>query len=206
MSCRICFESEGPLYTPCRCDGSIKYIHQECLLKWILASSDRSACELCKETYTLDYNQPLEKEAALGPLRHYFLVNPSWHIAAFCSFIIIVQQHFQLQPTKSLFVAIQLTYHTIYLALAYMYCRTTLQQWSRYSYELTRGYGQSVFLIHGVLLTALLTLSFLSTVTSIVLLCVINQCFLGVYPILHCTIIHEINKNRMIIIKNRDSK
>jgi hypothetical protein len=136
-------------------------------------------------------------------LRHYFLVNPSWHIAAFCSFIIIIQQYFQLYPTKSLFIGIQLTYHSAYIALGYTYCKTTIQQWSHYSYELTHGYGRPVFLVHGALLTTLLTLSFLSTFTSIVLLCIVNQCFLGVYPILHSTIIHGMNKNRTIIIKNR---
>ena len=202
MSCRICFESEGPLYTPCRCDGSIKYIHEKCLLKWVLAS-DRSACELCKETYTLDYDRPLEKDSVLGPLRHYFLVNPSWHIAAFCSSIIIVQQYFQLYPTKFLFLAVQLTYHTAYMSLGLLYCRTSVESWSRYSQEITRGYGQFVFLVHGVLLTTLITLSFLASLTSLVGICIVNQCFLGIYPILHNMTVHKMNQSRRIVIKNR---
>lgn len=47
--CRVC-RSEGtaeqPLYHPCLCMGSIKYIHQECLLLWI-SHSKNEACELC---------------------------------------------------------------------------------------------------------------------------------------------------------------
>jgi hypothetical protein len=39
-SCRIClndisFEEDSPLISPCKCSGSVKYIHLECLKKWI---------------------------------------------------------------------------------------------------------------------------------------------------------------------------
>ncbi|CAL8347392.1 unnamed protein product [Merluccius merluccius] len=47
-SCRICFQGaeQGDLLNPCRCDGSVRYTHQHCLLKWI---SERGgwSCELC---------------------------------------------------------------------------------------------------------------------------------------------------------------
>uniref|UniRef100_A0A3P9IEW9 RING-type E3 ubiquitin transferase n=1 Tax=Oryzias latipes TaxID=8090 RepID=A0A3P9IEW9_ORYLA len=47
-SCRICFQGaeQGDLMNPCRCDGSVRYTHQQCLLKWI---SERGCwtCELC---------------------------------------------------------------------------------------------------------------------------------------------------------------
>ncbi|KAG9355881.1 hypothetical protein JZ751_000725 [Albula glossodonta] len=37
---------QGDLLNPCRCDGSVRYTHQQCLLKWI---SERGSwtCELC---------------------------------------------------------------------------------------------------------------------------------------------------------------
>ncbi len=37
---------QGDLLNPCRCDGSVRYTHQHCLLKWI---SERGCwtCELC---------------------------------------------------------------------------------------------------------------------------------------------------------------
>lgn len=37
---------QGDLMNPCRCDGSVRYTHQQCLLKWI---SERGCwtCELC---------------------------------------------------------------------------------------------------------------------------------------------------------------
>uniref|UniRef100_A0AAQ5ZCZ9 E3 ubiquitin-protein ligase MARCHF6 n=1 Tax=Amphiprion ocellaris TaxID=80972 RepID=A0AAQ5ZCZ9_AMPOC len=51
--CRVC-RSEGtqdkPLYHPCVCTGSIKFIHQECLLQW-LKHSRKEYCELCKHQF-----------------------------------------------------------------------------------------------------------------------------------------------------------
>jgi E3 ubiquitin-protein ligase MARCH6 len=52
--CRFCRgpnSPEHPLYYPCLCIGSIKYIHQECLTSW-LRHSGREYCELCKHKFT----------------------------------------------------------------------------------------------------------------------------------------------------------
>ncbi|KAK6501766.1 hypothetical protein TWF481_009592 [Arthrobotrys musiformis] len=52
-TCRIC-RSEGtpeePLYHPCKCSGSIKYVHQDCLMEW-LQHSQKKHCELCKTPF-----------------------------------------------------------------------------------------------------------------------------------------------------------
>ncbi|KAL3877340.1 hypothetical protein ACJMK2_035063 [Sinanodonta woodiana] len=55
-SCRICqcetceIQPESPLIAPCLCDGSLRFIHQACLQKWI-KSSNKTACELCSFEY-----------------------------------------------------------------------------------------------------------------------------------------------------------
>ena len=42
--CRICLDSgstpENPLIAPCRCTGSIKYVHKSCFLKWLKVSHE----------------------------------------------------------------------------------------------------------------------------------------------------------------------
>ena len=52
-TCRIC-RSEGstdePLFYPCKCSGSIRYVHQECLMEW-LSHSQKKHCELCKTPF-----------------------------------------------------------------------------------------------------------------------------------------------------------
>ena len=39
--CRICYDSDSKedLYCPCKCSGSIKWVHNSCLNKWILMMS-----------------------------------------------------------------------------------------------------------------------------------------------------------------------
>ena len=52
--CRVC-RSEGstdkPLYHPCRCTGSVKYIHKDCLVQW-LKYSEKEYCELCNYRFS----------------------------------------------------------------------------------------------------------------------------------------------------------
>lgn len=51
--CRICRgprEEDQPLYHPCACSGSIQYVHQSCLVKW-LEHSKKNKCEVCKHTF-----------------------------------------------------------------------------------------------------------------------------------------------------------
>src|SRR5258706_13178171 len=48
--CRICLDTEGLLITPCNCCGTIGYMHELCLMKWLSNKSDNS-CEICKHEY-----------------------------------------------------------------------------------------------------------------------------------------------------------
>jgi hypothetical protein len=52
--CRVCrceATPDQPLFYPCRCSGSIKYVHEDCLKEWLLHSRKRH-CELCKHPFT----------------------------------------------------------------------------------------------------------------------------------------------------------
>ena len=48
LSCRICHSASDleSLVSPCLCTGSMKYVHESCLLNW-LKSSFKTNCELC---------------------------------------------------------------------------------------------------------------------------------------------------------------
>lgn len=54
--CRVCHgESEPtrPLFYPCKCTGTIKFVHQDCLLEWIKVSKQvEPKCELCGERFS----------------------------------------------------------------------------------------------------------------------------------------------------------
>ncbi|KAK2817213.1 hypothetical protein Q5P01_025404 [Channa striata] len=62
--CRICHcegDDECPLIMPCRCTGSLSFVHQACLNQWI-KSSDTRCCELCKFDFVMEMKlKPLRK-------------------------------------------------------------------------------------------------------------------------------------------------
>ncbi|KAL5788276.1 hypothetical protein ACOSP7_005225 [Xanthoceras sorbifolium] len=52
--CRICRnpgDADNPLRYPCACSGSIKFVHQDCLLQWLNHSNARQ-CEVCKHAFS----------------------------------------------------------------------------------------------------------------------------------------------------------
>lgn len=66
--CYMCFDEEdtesNPLITPCKCSGSTKYVHVECLRKWHTAEADNqicflssvdATCSVCKSTFKSDF-------------------------------------------------------------------------------------------------------------------------------------------------------
>uniref|UniRef100_A0A6P7GEV5 E3 ubiquitin-protein ligase MARCHF6 n=2 Tax=Diabrotica virgifera virgifera TaxID=50390 RepID=A0A6P7GEV5_DIAVI len=95
--CRVC-RSEGlsdrPLFHPCICTGSIKWIHQECLMQW-MRYSRKEYCELCghRFSFTPIYSPDMPRrlpvrDLAAGLLSsiatavkywsHYTLVGTAW--------------------------------------------------------------------------------------------------------------------------------
>uniref|UniRef100_A0A7I4FVD2 RING-type E3 ubiquitin transferase n=1 Tax=Physcomitrium patens TaxID=3218 RepID=A0A7I4FVD2_PHYPA len=72
--CRICRtpgDEESSLYHPCACSGSIKYVHQECLLRWLNHSNARQ-CEVCKHMFAFSPVYAPDAPARL-PVRELFL-------------------------------------------------------------------------------------------------------------------------------------
>ena len=58
--CRYCLETDNdntnPLIVPCKCDGSLKYVHRKCLDKWRAGDLDSEnvlTCEICHEDYCI---------------------------------------------------------------------------------------------------------------------------------------------------------
>ena len=47
--CRVCRDTRSesePLISPCKCDGSIRFVHEACLVKWLEIKKSET-CELC---------------------------------------------------------------------------------------------------------------------------------------------------------------
>mmetsp|Transcript_934 Transcript_934/g.2195 ORF Transcript_934/g.2195 Transcript_934/m.2195 type:complete len:297 (+) Transcript_934:1611-2501(+) len=59
--CRFCLDSGNheDFIIPCKCSGSVRYVHSECLKAWLVKSdkreSDLTACEVCKCPYRMEF-------------------------------------------------------------------------------------------------------------------------------------------------------
>ena len=67
--CKFCLEGDEneKLITPCKCNGSVKYIHKSCLLKWFDTGKKKN-CPICK--YDIKY-----KENIINKTYKYFYDN-----------------------------------------------------------------------------------------------------------------------------------
>jgi len=50
--CRICLEQDGELIAPCGCQGTLQYVHRDCVTRWAFESASLR-CELCRQPYDL---------------------------------------------------------------------------------------------------------------------------------------------------------
>ncbi|CAA7019945.1 unnamed protein product [Microthlaspi erraticum] len=53
--CRICRnlgDANNPLRYPCACSGSIKFVHLDCLNKWLIYRRNSRRCEVCKHPFS----------------------------------------------------------------------------------------------------------------------------------------------------------
>ncbi|KAF7289096.1 RING-CH-type domain-containing protein [Mycena chlorophos] len=69
-TCRICSapaEPEQPLFYPCKCSGTIRYIHQDCLTTW-LAHSKKKNCDVCKHPYSFTKVYATDMPSRLPPV------------------------------------------------------------------------------------------------------------------------------------------
>ena len=55
-TCRICYSGseDGSLFTPCRCSGTLKFVHRQCLEKWRASGTANAKfeCPQCRYRYT----------------------------------------------------------------------------------------------------------------------------------------------------------
>lgn len=61
--CRICFEG-GNLISPCHCQGSMKYVHYSCLLRWRIESplfKSLIICDQCLQPYSFTESTDYKK-------------------------------------------------------------------------------------------------------------------------------------------------
>ena len=92
-TCRIC-RGEGTkdeaLFYPCKCSGSIKYVHQECLMEW-LSHSQKKHCELCKTPFrfTKLYHPHMPKSLPTTVFLRRAVVHLAKHMLTWCRGLLV---------------------------------------------------------------------------------------------------------------------
>jgi len=145
--CRICHceaEPDQPLISPCHCSGSLRYVHQSCLQKWI-KSSDTKKCELCYYEFVMEAKmKPFRKWQALEMTqseRRKIMCSVSFHVIAITCvvwslWVLIERTAQEIHDgqlnwpfwTKLVVVAIGFTGGLVFM---YVQCKVYVQLWKR---------------------------------------------------------------------------
>ncbi|XP_077135566.1 E3 ubiquitin-protein ligase MARCHF1 isoform X2 [Ranitomeya variabilis] len=158
--CRICHcegDDENPLITPCRCTGTLRFVHQSCLHQWI-KSSDTRCCELCKYDFVMETKlKPLRKWEKLQMTkseRRKIVCSVSFHIIAITCvvwslYVLIDRTAEEIRQgndngvlewpfwTKLVVVAIGFTGGLVFM---YVQCKVYVQLWRR-----LKAYNRVIF-------------------------------------------------------------
>ena len=81
--CRVCrceASTDRPLFFPCLCSGSIKFVHQDCLVEWLKVSK-KKYCELCKHEYTFESLYKVETPSRM-PVLVYIMGVANWIVTS----------------------------------------------------------------------------------------------------------------------------
>ncbi|XP_029474942.1 E3 ubiquitin-protein ligase MARCH1 isoform X2 [Rhinatrema bivittatum] len=158
--CRICHcegDDESPLITPCRCTGTLRFVHQTCLHQWI-KSSDTRCCELCKYDFIMETKvKPLRKWEKLQMTtseRRKIVCSVTFHIIAITCvvwslYVLIDRTAEEIKQgndngvlewpfwTKLVVVAIGFTGGLVFM---YVQCKVYIQLWRR-----LKAYNRVIF-------------------------------------------------------------
>lgn len=67
----ILYKEEVLLKQICNCKGSLKYVHESCLIQWLRTKNTKS-CELCMRDYDISYEFGSASEILLRGLKYAF--------------------------------------------------------------------------------------------------------------------------------------
>jgi E3 ubiquitin-protein ligase MARCH6 len=93
-TCRICrgeATEQEPLFYPCKCSGSIKFVHQDCLMEW-LSHSQKKHCELCKTPFrfTKLYSPNMPQNLPTHVFFRHLIIHTIKNLAVWLRFCLVV--------------------------------------------------------------------------------------------------------------------
>jgi E3 ubiquitin-protein ligase DOA10 len=74
--CRICFiQTDTPLFHPCKCNGTMKFVHENCLMNWINVKKSNT-CDICHHEFAF----------SSGKIILFYFQNTRQRLLKFCPF------------------------------------------------------------------------------------------------------------------------
>jgi len=196
MPCRICLEDEGPFIHPCYCSGTMKDIHERCLFQWI-QTMNIDQCELCHAPLHIEFNHELERTGYLNGFNLQVLTNPALHIMIHCLVMLFFcsANHFNQMMTER-FLQFQLIYNGTYITLLYYFIQRRVQNKNQYLLHLVTFPCVLILLINIYLWLKLIDVHDPLKTSQFIILSLMNQSYMGLYPLLHNHILDQINHRR----------
>lgn len=141
--CRICFECDNkPLISPCKCDGSMKWVHRKCLLEWMIFSKSR-CCQICKSKYDINFDKKF-KFLLSSKCTHLITVFVSLLLLLFIRFILST---FRIQTIIFLIRTIVATICGVYIIQEYYEYRAI--QFESILEKLNEEFSQEILFLSG---------------------------------------------------------
>lgn len=132
--CRYCLEEDHleNLISPCSCQGSVKYIHNACLMRWYTANPERGmACSICRTECAYQLVQPLEPYLSREFIKRCALEHPffvvflyHWIFTFACTSILNMNTFSQMREHYMLFQQ----WFTAFYAVLFAYAVYTIHQ------------------------------------------------------------------------------
>lgn len=195
--CRFCLDGgvtkRNPLFTPCLCNGSMKYVHVLCLDKWRVMDMDRngSYCGLCLAEYTSTQHPFLEviptKDSYSSLLLRMPLV-PAFILHYMYIIPFSASKEVQQSFTYDKYVAYQLLFQFSYLVL--FLTQIQVKNKKEYYTHWRQKESLMLFMTHLTLLVSMFTRVGMAGISL--------DMFLGLYWIRHCQILQNINEKIML--------
>ena len=139
--CRICYETTPPLLQPCKCKGTIGYVHEACVIRWLVAQPDAHIrCELCHIPYNVDYCNPFETVFDIVGDDYYTHISPIYISMLVYIFLqMYMPSPFLFQADRqeyidALYMPVQYGLYIAYNAV--FFHKAQIKNWRRYGYYL----------------------------------------------------------------------
>ena len=133
MECKICLSDgllRGPnrLIDPCRCSGSVRYVHSRCLKRWQEISGNYRTCTVCRADYIIPEPDHLEPVDGLYMPYGAYVIFPTYAL------IVIIIFRPKGEEFVKRFLLLCHAIYTTYYAAIYAYMVSCVHAQNRWLY------------------------------------------------------------------------